>query len=277
MNRREPGGPIDEDLDIVRFDNEHGQPIAALLGFACHPIASGGFNRLISADFPGMLTQQVEAATGATTLFLNGAAAQINPYAEGATTNFSIGNFEMVQHVGESLAETVLVWWPQLKRCRKSVLRVRSENLVLPLKRVDDKSIEPFIIEKAQILGRTADARLEESARLHYKAAVAMVEWAWETRDALKNRRVLKSITAELQMLHIGDVVLIAVPGELFVEFGLTIKKTLAPVHAIVVGYANGNFGYLPTRVAYTQGGYEVNDAYKYYGYPAPLAPAAGD
>jgi hypothetical protein len=277
INRRETNGPLDEDLDVVRFDDEGGRPLAALVGFGCHPIASGGYNRMLSADFPGVLTQEIEMATGATTLFLNGAAAQINPYAEGASINFNIGNFEMVQSLGASLAGAALEQWPQLKRGRRSTLRVQTHNLLLPLKLVDGKSIEPFLNEQAQTLARTASARPGETARSQYKVAAAMLEWAWKTRDALENRRIQKSIHAEVQMLHIGDVILIAVPGELFVEFGLKIKQVLAPLHAIVVGYANGNFGYLPTRAAYTQGGYEVDDAYKYYGYPAPLAPAAGE
>ena len=45
----------------------------------------------------------------------------------------------------------------------------------------------------------------------------------------------------------------------------------------MVLGYANGDIGYIPTQPAYAQGGYEVEDAYKYYGYPAALAPQAGD
>ena len=44
-----------------------------------------------------------------------------------------------------------------------------------------------------------------------------------------------------------------------------------------VLGYTNNDIGYIPTRQAYARGGYEINDAFKFYGYPAVLAPEAGD
>ena len=58
------------------------------------------------------------------------------------------------------------------------------------------------------------------------------------------------------------------VPGELFSSLGKKIKA-LAPDRAVMVaGYANGSLGYLPGRDAVSQGGYEVEVAYKYYGLP---------
>lgn len=276
-NRREADGPLDEDLDVVRFDDSDGQPIAAIVGFTCHPIASGSFHRSISADFPGVLTQQIEAAIGATALYLNGAAAQTNPYFPGASLDFSIGNLEIVQRIGETLANSALALWPHLKSSRKSTLRVRARQLDLPLQRVNKKSLESYVNEQAESIARTAGAQPGEVARPQYKASVARLEWAWETRLTLADGTAPKFVTAEVQTLQLGDVVLVAVPGELFVELGFAIKQALAPAHAIVAGYANDNIGYIPTRASYPQGGYEVDDAYRYYGYVAPLAPAAGE
>jgi len=164
-----------------------------------------------------------------------------------------------------------------LRRSRKSTLRVRARQLDLPLQRVDKKSIESYINEQAESIARTASAQPGETARQQYKVAVARLEWAWETRLAIADGTAPKFVTAEVQTLQLGDVVLVAVPGELFVELGFAIKQALAPLHTIVVGYANDNIGYIPTRASYPQGGYEVDDAYRYYGYVAPLAPAAGE
>jgi neutral ceramidase len=46
---------------------------------------------------------------------------------------------------------------------------------------------------------------------------------------------------------------------------------------ATVLGYTNNDIGYIPTCQAYAQGGYEINDAFKFYGYSTVLAPEAGD
>ena len=36
--------------------------------------------------------------------------------------------------------------------------------------------------------------------------------------------------------------------------------------NVFVAGYANGNVGYVPTAAAFSEGGYEVDLAYKLYG-----------
>jgi hypothetical protein len=62
----------------------------------------------------------------------------------------------------------------------------------------------------------------------------------------------------ELQVIRIGDLALVALPGEIFVEIGLAIKnRSPFPVTA-VVGLANDHIGYVPTRRAFGEGGYET-------------------
>jgi hypothetical protein len=49
-------------------------------------------------------------------------------------------------------------------------------------------------------------------------------------------------------------------PGESFVEVQLMIKEKSKFPNTIVVGIANGVFSYIPTREAFSEGGYEVNE-----------------
>ena len=65
-------------------------------------------------------------------------------------------------------------------------------------------------------------------------------------------------IAAEIQVIRIGDLALVALPGELFVELGLAIRQQSPARHTFVIGYANEFIGYLPTSEAWEQGGYEV-------------------
>jgi hypothetical protein len=66
-------------------------------------------------------------------------------------------------------------------------------------------------------------------------------------------------IPAEVQVLRIGDVAVVALPGEPFVELGLTIKQRSPAAHTFVVGYGNDWIGYLTPPQAWQQGGYEVS------------------
>lgn len=65
-------------------------------------------------------------------------------------------------------------------------------------------------------------------------------------------------LNAEINILGIGDAILVTIPGELFCKLGLKIKKIFSPKKAMIVGYANDLIGYTLTREAFAQGGYEV-------------------
>lgn len=67
-------------------------------------------------------------------------------------------------------------------------------------------------------------------------------------------------LSAELQALKIGPYLLLTMPGEPMVEYGFKLEKAIADrAKPIIVGYANGNLGYIATAQAYEVGGYEPN------------------
>ena len=67
-------------------------------------------------------------------------------------------------------------------------------------------------------------------------------------------------IDAELQALKIGPYLLLTMPGEPMVEYGLKLERDIADrAIPIIVGYANGYIGYIATEDAYQVGGYEPN------------------
>jgi len=68
------------------------------------------------------------------------------------------------------------------------------------------------------------------------------------------------------QVLRIGDVAFASLAAEVFAEIGLTIRHQSPLPHTVPLGYTNGCIGYLPTATAYEEGGYEVEQAFKFYG-----------
>jgi hypothetical protein len=67
-------------------------------------------------------------------------------------------------------------------------------------------------------------------------------------------------LDAELQAMKIGPYLLLTMPGEPMVEYGFKLEKAISDrATPIVVGYANGNLGYIATADAYEVGGYEPN------------------
>ncbi len=66
------------------------------------------------------------------------------------------------------------------------------------------------------------------------------------------------TVKAKLQALRVGDLGIVAVPCEVFVEIGLEIKKTSPLKPTFTIELANGYNGYLPTPEQHKLGGYET-------------------
>ncbi len=62
----------------------------------------------------------------------------------------------------------------------------------------------------------------------------------------------------ELQSIRLGDAVIIGFPCEPFVEFGLELKEQSPFAFTMISTLTNGEFGYVATREAYKNGGYET-------------------
>ena len=63
-------------------------------------------------------------------------------------------------------------------------------------------------------------------------------------------------IVTEMNLITIGDLKLLTIPGELFVEIGLDILRQ-APEPCWIITHCNDAIGYIPTAEAFDEGGYE--------------------
>ncbi len=69
-----------------------------------------------------------------------------------------------------------------------------------------------------------------------------------------------EKLQCEMQAMKLGDFLLLTIPGEPMVEYGFKIEKAIADrATPIIIGYANGNLGYICTAESHKYGGYEPN------------------
>jgi hypothetical protein len=67
-------------------------------------------------------------------------------------------------------------------------------------------------------------------------------------------------VASELMAMKVGPFLFLSMPGEPMVEYGFKLEKAIADrATPIIVGYANGNIGYIATADAHKVGGYEPN------------------
>ena len=241
INRRKPDGPRDSRVRTLQIHTPSG-PLVTLVHFACHPVALGNQNTLLSADWVASLREHAEPALGCPTLFLQGCCGDINP-----RFGTSRGEGE-AQRVGKEVAEAVLEAVPQSKALALTIPTATHRRALLPLNPYPDEpmlaAIESESREKLATLGRSDIDQ-------------AYLEWT----AAVRRKPARTFAVATVSRLTLGPLILIGLPGEIFKEIGQAVDSESWPV-----GFANGNLGYLYPDSALDEGGYEVTLAYKLYG-----------
>ena len=252
-----PEGPVDPTVAVLRLDGADGRPAAILVSHACHPVVLGGGNYLVSADYPGQMAAFLErACPGAVCGFLQGTCGDINPVPVG-------GTFEDARRLGTILGAEALKVAAGIATRADVSLAVARRTVQAPL-----APLPPA--EELRALAATRSEALDAqvaSGALPRQRADADYQVAW-ARAALAEHGKPRPQTAralELLAMRLGELLLIGTPGETFVELGAAVRAASPLPHTVVVGYANGNVGYLPTARAFAEGGYEVETAHKFY------------
>jgi hypothetical protein len=245
-------GPMDPEVGVMCLRHDDGRTAGHVVNFACHPNVVGG--NQVSADFPGALSRALKRQSGeaCVTLFGNGASGNIcqidvnNPDKEVHGPAWS-------ERMGEVLANDVAEILPKMEFAATAILEVASRVISIPRR---DPDRTPY--HGTMFSGPT----LKEVDLLY-------------SREQEKLRRRLREepyVDFEIQALRIGDAALVMIPAELFVEFGLDLKRRSPLQPTYVITLANGSHGYVPTPHAFERGGYEVRT-----GPVSLLTPEAGD
>ncbi|MCL6519291.1 MAG: neutral/alkaline non-lysosomal ceramidase N-terminal domain-containing protein [Armatimonadetes bacterium] len=244
-----PDGPIDPQVNVLRIDGEDGMPTAILANYALHVDVVGGCE--ISADFPGEMARIVSDIYESKPLvvFVQGAQGNIN-HLDVSDPRKQSGWGEAVR-IARVLAGKVLA---------ASELSTPMSSEVLAAKtRILDILYHPLT---DQLRRRAAEVRSMPSPSEFDLAQAKLIE---------KYELDGKNANVELQVIRVGDTAFAGIPGEYFVEYGLSIKEWSPFSQTFIVGLANACFGYIPTQDAFYPGTYETMPILS-----ATLEPSAG-
>jgi len=252
-----PAGPIDPEVGVLVW-GECDKPEVVLVNFTCHLDTIGG--DVISADYPAYMAANLRAALGDVgVIFINGAFGDINHI--DVHDAHPRSGIEQAKWMGEVLAAEVLrtlagAGAREAGPSATETVDERHRRLDVP-----SRPLAAEVIEAAQReLEAAAPAGETNAAQMYAREVVLLAESARPT------------VVAEVQALRLGDAVFVGLPGEPFVELGLRLKRGSPFAHTYIAGLANGCEGYIPTRAAFAEGGYEVRTARS-----SKLHPEAGD
>jgi hypothetical protein len=240
-----PAGPVDPDVAVVSIEAADGKAIATYVNYALHLDTVGG--QEYSADFPYTLDRLLSEVRGrdSVTVFTIGCAGNVN-HIDVSTREPQKGHGEAAR-IGTILAAEVIQTLRRASGGEIQALRTRSEVITLPLAPVAESEIAPARATASRF-GQPNAAPFLELVR-----AAKIVDIA---------ERKGKPLEAEVQVIALGDqIAWVALPGEIFTELGMAIKRNSPFPHTIIAELANGSVGYVPDRKAYPQGAYEVVSA----------------
>jgi hypothetical protein len=240
-------GPFDPEVGVLAVENGE-TPAAGLVNFALHPAILDYENWLYSADYIGYLDEALRKVVrdDFTTLFFNGCCANVN-HIDHADPASPRRGYRTAQRVGYVLAASVA-------RALRSRVPVEGDTIGASREMVELQryEISDNLYQEAKRFLSTGDGeKPADMDGLDFKNSAPILVKMREQQAAPD--------TVEVMALRIGSVGIVALPGEVFAETGLAIKESSPAEHTIVIELANDAAGYLPTREAYEQGGYEVS------------------
>ncbi|MEN6405929.1 MAG: neutral/alkaline non-lysosomal ceramidase N-terminal domain-containing protein [Thermoguttaceae bacterium] len=236
-----PDGPVDHDVPVLKIASPDGKLRAVLFGYACHNTTLNGYQ--INGDYAGFAQLELEKnLPGTTAMFFMLCGGDQNPNPR--------RKVELAAQHGKTLADAVQRVLAGELTLVHPAIRTAYENVKLNLTHQERSVFEQ-------------EVKSSDPYRKHRAETVLA---------ALDAGRPIWQIAIPVQAVALGDhVAMIALGGEVVIDYSLRLKREYPDANLIVAGYTNEVMCYIPSRRVLREGGYEASDNMMYYGYPGPF------
>lgn len=238
--RSDLNGPNDYAVPVLKVANPSGRLLAVLFGYACHATVLNGYEW--SGDYPGFAQIALERDhPGVTALFFQGCGADQNPLPRRTVA--------LAKQYGRELAAAV-----------DGVLsELTDTGTPLP----------------ADLTAAYRDIPLElasppsEDQLQAYAEHTTGYQHRWVERVLRERRQGIDaraSYPYPVQVWNIGGQPLVALGGEVVVDYAIELKRILGQ-GIFVMGYSNDVMSYIPSVLILREGGYEGAESQIVYGF----------
>lgn len=241
-------GPADPEVGVVTLTGADGSPVASLLHHTCHPTYGYPHNYVIS-DWTGVWPELVGEKLGGIPLVVNGCCGNIHhaDHIDPEEAWVKRGHRGMAA----MLTDTAMKVVEQAEPLAPAPIAWASTKLRLPL-----RLLTPQVIADAQhLLDQYPQPKFLDEAQTR-------VDWDWVYAAATLDLKATQDedpfCDYEIQAFRIGNLALVTLMGEPFVEVQLRIKMASPAKYTFVAHFCNGYVGYIPTAEALQRGGYET-------------------
>lgn len=223
-----PLAGIDPSLNVISFEKD-GKKIGAIINYACHQDCTGGLHGY-TGDYSSVLSAELKEI-----------------YGKDFVSLFAIGACGDINHL-EPGKEMPMFWHREMGKiiAKKTVSAIDSSTLI-------DGNVS-VIKEKATLPRRKKDIKTmaEEMVNLYTNKKPGYLFMA---RNLGYYMAVNEKEDTEVyvQAFKIGNLCIYAMPGEIYVNIGLNIKKNSPFEHNVVIECCNSCLGYIPTENCFNE------------------------
>ena len=242
-------GNVDADVSVLKCQPVDRTAGGLLFHYGAHPLAMWDGQPKISADYPGRAAAYLEREGGfAFAQFLQGCAGDVNVKIHGGPA--------AADRAGTMFGEAALEAAGRARPCAAADMSMTTQTVRLPW------AATPTVDEADTVIVRGPGGGARGAL-----PAGGWDSWLDDLRQAWRDGPPAPYAEVVVQALRVGEVVFVALPGEVFVEIGQQIMRQAGVERLFVTAYCDDcQIGYVPTAAAFDEGGYEVQTAPYYYG-----------
>jgi len=241
-----PAGPIDPEVGVLAIEGAAGGIIGAVGNYSLHYVG-GPYGTTISADYFGAFGEALQrmAGGGFVAAMANGCCGDINNQNRLQPRDYTppYPDYD-VDRVGNAVAAECCKRWRQLTGRQEDVsLAVATDYPVWRRRTVAEEE------QRMVAGGVNAVEQMALTWPAHAEAYAA---------ERARMDELPRDTETMVQAMRIGDLAMVGLPGEFFVEYGLSIKRQSPFSRTMTVELANDWIGYVPTDRGLDEGGYET-------------------
>ena len=260
-NRRHPEDIADPTVNVLAVRDAAKKVRCVFLSYALHPTYLHAESLLVTADYPGYIRKYLHyAAPDAIFMFGQGTSGnQSSRY-------FRTGqNFDEANRVGTTLGVEVFRCLEKMEYSSDIAIKYAFTETELPMREYPPVEESKAAMEEARRIFREMDdsdyikKRNAELTMFGTESNYANSKYISEHGSLINDE-----LPCELGVVEIGDTVIFALQGEIFVEYGIALKKAANErgKKGFVVEVTNGSLpGYIYTPESLAEGGYEVGNS----------------
>ncbi len=266
-NRRIAGGPHDPLVTVLAIRDENKTVRGMFVNYTLHPTFIHEWSTVCTADYPAYLRIQLgEMEPDAVVLFGQGASGNQSSryYRKGES-------YDEAERVGRTLGKAAHAAMEKAEWKSDMTIAVAGTSLPLELRSfgteeelearvAHDKAVYEDLWARYGTSTKREEYYLWQNANLKLLGSEDQLGYVKMQKNGTKIELLEDEGPDELQAVRIGDVLLLAAQGEIFVEYALYLKA-MAPFRVVFFNeLANGCLpGYLYTPESLVSGGYETD------------------